>query len=618
MSILVLPQIAKLSRKLGAFLQDDGSSCFRVWAPKASSLDLELRKDEQIVLFPMSRETELGEGAAEGNFYIEFDEDLSGARYRFRIDSEVFAVDPASRFQADGVLGFSQFINTRAFNWTDRDWRGISKPLPLIYEIHVGTFTEDGTYDALRHKLPYLASLGIDAIELMPLAEFSGTRNWGYDGVLPYAPSCRYGRPEDLQQLVDEAHALGLGVILDVVYNHFGPEAAPQEQFANYLSKDVSTPWGAGLNFEERGVRNYFIENALYWFEDFHIDGFRFDAIDRIIDSNPRHILSEISQELKLSAKANQRKVLLIAEDAEHSRRCLLPESDGGFGFDLVWNNHFHITAHAFLSGETAWFYGEYGEFDDLVAVLRDGVLPKDGKVFTSKTHDELLESSSSHFVNFAQNHDVVGNRPDGARGSSVYGLPAARLVSGLLLLQASSALLFMGEERASNCPFYYFVDMTDANLRKSISQGRRRDMLAASWERAGVDPSLKSTYEKSIVRFDVEDCEEVEFYRELIATRTILRESSLLEEFALRMSDNARQLIVLSGKRGPISAAAIFNLGDSDLEFSLGKLQLSENLPTRVIFDSLAPTLDGAVISQSALIRVAARSFKVVLTSLN
>jgi maltooligosyltrehalose trehalohydrolase len=568
----------------------------------------------------MSLESEAEPGAVKDCYYLELDENLSGAHYRFFLNSTNSAIDPASRFQPDGVLGYSELVEPRAFKWTDDTWSGIEKALPLIYEIHVGTFTREGTFDALRKRLPYLVSLGVDAIELMPIAEFSGARNWGYDGVLPFAPTSRYGRPEELQRLIDEAHSLRLGVILDVVYNHLGPEGAPQQEFADYLSLRDATPWGAGLDFEERAVRDYVIDNALYWIEDFHFDGLRFDAIDRIVDKSHVHILAEVSETLRASASSNKRNILLIAEDAEHSSRCLRPIDKGGFGFDLIWNNHFHISSHAFVSGEREWFYREYGTFEDLVSVLKDGVLPKDSDLFSTKGHSELLNNDSASLVNFSQNHDVIGNRPDGARGSTIYGVPTARLLSGLLLFQASSSLLFMGEEMASDSPFFFFAEMSDPKLRKSISQGRNREMRAAKWGGVGPRPELEATFEKSILGSEDDGWGEVEFFRKLIACRSKLRDDGLLQRFSLTLSDEKRKLIVMTGEAESISAAAIFNFGDEAIELTLSECGMAcDQSPreARVILDSLCPAIDFAsvVLTASAPIIIPARSFKVVIS---
>ncbi len=525
----------------GAFLNESGVTCFRVWAPKASTVELELLLPAQGVrAIPMRRDAELTARGYQHCYFLELDQNCDGALYRFCLDSNFPAPDPCSRFQPEGVQGYSEIRHYGSFAWSDGDWRGIRQSLPLIYELHVGTFSRAGTFEGVRQKLSYLASLGIDAIELMPLAEFSGTHNWGYDGVLPFAPSSRYGRPEELQRLVHEAHAHGLGVILDVVYNHIGPEGAPQQMFADYLSPAYATPWGDGFNFEEPVVRDYVIENLRYWFEEFRIDGFRFDAIDRIVDSAATHVLAEVTEELRAVARSQGREVLLIAEDAEHRRRCLDEVEQDGFGFDLIWNNHFHLSTHAYFSDERQWYYRDFGAFEDVASTMRDGVVPRHADLFSTKEHDELLGVSSSRFVIFSQNHDVVGNRPDGARTAMLYGEQNAKLVSGMLLLQPSAVLLFMGEEQFSRNPFYFFHDMHDPQLRESIRRGRAREMKHAGWVVAGPPPESSKTFERSNLADDFEK-DHAGFHRALIACRNTLRDRDILQTFSLRHSDAER-----------------------------------------------------------------------------
>ncbi len=405
-----------------------------------------------------------------------------GTRYWFKIDGAGPFPDPASRFQPLGVHGPSQIVSLEEFRWSAKDFQAPSLPNLVIYELHVGTFTPAGTFLALIDKLDYLRDLGINAVELMPIADFAGEHNWGYDGVSPYAPAHSYGTPEDFHQFVDEAHARGIAVYLDVVYNHLGPDGAYQSAFApQFYTQKHKTLWGHGLNFDSEGrdkVRSYFIESALAWIYDYHVDGLRVDATDTIRDDSDPHFLTELTERVHQAANAMGRNVILIAEDARNERKVVLPPTRGGHGFDAVWSDDFHHHMRHRLAGDSDGYYHDFdGTSESIATAIRDGWS------FTGQfasfhghgrgTSPEGLSLESRVFC--IQNHDQIGNRAFGERLSTQISYPAWCAASALLLLSPEVPLLFMGQEWAATEPFLYFTDH-NAELGRLVTEGRRKE----------------------------------------------------------------------------------------------------------------------------------------------
>lgn len=403
-----------------------------------------------------------------------------GDRYRYRLDSDRLLPDPASRFQPDGVHGPSQIVDPQSFHWTDEGWRGLDLGDAVFYELHVGAFSPEGTFAGVTARLPYIAALGVSAIELMPVADFPGSRNWGYDGVALYAPARCYGSPDDLRQLVDAAHALGLGVFLDVVYNHLGPDGAYLSAFSPYyFTERHHTPWGAGLNLdgEHSGmVREFFFENALHWVHEYHLDGLRLDATHALADGSPRHFLAELTARVQQSVTA--RRVLMVAEDHRNLNWMMKPEAEGGWGVDAVWADAFHHQCRRLLAGDSEGYYRDYsGSAGDLAATIRRGWF------YTGQFSTHLGERRGTdptglpacRFVICLQNHDQIGNRAHGERLHRQIEPCAYRAAVVVLLLAPETPLLFMGQEWAASTPFLYFTDH-HTELGRLVTEGRRHE----------------------------------------------------------------------------------------------------------------------------------------------
>ena len=454
---------------LGAWLEA-GDARFRVWAPTPESVELVLDGETAPVDF---------EKQTDGSFVGVVPRVEAGQRYRYRVDGKGPFPDPASRFQPEGVHGPSEIVDPARFEWNDSRWPGLSLDDLVLYELHVGTFTASGTFAGVVERLAYLRDLGVTAIELMPVAEFPGARNWGYDGVALFAPSRAYGRPDDLRRLVDAAHRLGLGIVLDVVYNHIGPDGAYVGAYCpHYFSKAKPTPWGAALNLDgphSQGVREFLIENALHWVNEYHLDGLRLDATHAYRDDGKRHLLAEMRE--RVHAKA-PRRLVLIAEDGRNLRRLVQPVGEGGYGLDAQWADDFHHQLRRILAGDSGGYYQDYdGSLPDLARTVRDGWLYQGER---SAYHgqpwgEEPSGLSPRRFVFYAQNHDQVGNRAHGERLHHQVEPAVWRAASVLLLTAPEVPLLFMGQEWAAPSPFLFFTDHNEW-LGARVVEGRRRE----------------------------------------------------------------------------------------------------------------------------------------------
>lgn len=450
-----------------------GGTEFRVWAPATSVVELVV--DGPRMAGPRCLDTLAG-----GMFGGVYDDVGTGARYRYLLDGRGPFPDPASRFQPDGVHGPSTVVDPDAFVWTDQQWAGPASGNHAIYELHVGTFTPAGTFAGVEERLPYLRDLGVTAVELMPVADFPGRRNWGYDGVALFAPARCYGEPDALRRLVDRAHQLGLAVLLDVVYNHVGPDGAYLNAFSPYYFSDRHTsPWGAGVNLDGEHsvhVREFFIENAMHWVREYHIDGLRLDATHAMRDDSPRHFLTELAERVRVSA--GDRHVLLIAEDHRNLAKMVRPEGDGGWGLDGVWADDLHHQLRRCLAGDSDGYYGDFsGTTDDIALTMRQGWF------FTGQYSEYLHEPrgtdpspvSPHQCVVCLQNHDQVGNRALGERLHHQIDLAAFRAASALLLTAPETPLIFMGQEWGAGAPFLYFTDHNQ-ELGALVRDGRRAE----------------------------------------------------------------------------------------------------------------------------------------------
>lgn len=492
---------------------------FRVWAPLRKSVDVRLvKKGKTIALIPEDR----------GYFSLTCKAE-AGDDYYFVLDKKNRRPDPVSRYQPRGVHGPSRIIDPQEFSWTDRNWRGISKKDLLIYELHVGTFTKKGNFESIVPFLPYLHDeLGVTAVEIMPVGQFPGTRNWGYDGTYMFAVQNSYGGPNGLKKLVDSCHKEGIALILDVVYNHLGPEGNYLPEYGPYLSSKYHTPWGQTLNYDDQGsdeVRHYVLENARYWISEYHVDGLRLDAIHGIYDFSPRHLLQEMSGLVRSLAIDLDKQFHFIAESDLNDPRVVEKKERRGYECDAQWSDDFHHAVHAYLTREKQHHYVDFGKLEDISKSLKD-IFVYDGKYsqYRKRTHGSpVSELSGDKFVIFTQNHDQVGNRAGGERISVLISQAKLKLASALCLLSCNIPLIFMGEEYAEKSPFYYFIDHSDKELIEAVRKGRSRD-LGLKHTKHFIDPQSPSTFLKSKVDLSLRkehgNREIFEFYQRLITLR--------------------------------------------------------------------------------------------------
>ncbi|MGH6943663.1 MAG: malto-oligosyltrehalose trehalohydrolase [Geminicoccaceae bacterium] len=507
----------------GAELQDDGAVRFALWAPGQQAVALALEGDAAL---PMERRED-------GFFHLITDAAGPGSRYRYRLSDGVLVPDPASRYQPEDVHGASVVIDPKSYAWRQAQWRGRPWHETVLYELHVGAFSEEGTFDGLRRKLDHLVELGVSAIELMPLADFPGTRNWGYDGVLLFAPDASYGTPDDLKALIDAIHERGLMAFLDVVYNHFGPDGNYLSLYApDYFDPHQHTPWGAAVNYALRTVRDVVIQNVLYWLQEYRFDGLRFDAVDRIIDTSEVHILVEIAEAVRRTVDPD-RHVHLVLENDHNAARLLERDPDGrARHYDAQWNDDIHHVYHHLLTGEAGGYYVDYAKAapERLARALSTGFVYQGER--SQHRDGDLRGEPSGHlppvaFVGFIQNHDQVGNRAFGERIADLAGHEAVRAMMAVLLLAPQIPLLFMGEEWGAVQPFCFFTDFHDA-LADAVREGRRREFkrfpeFAGEAARAAIpDPNAESTFAAS--RLDWRILEQPEHADELAYVQRLLR----------------------------------------------------------------------------------------------
>jgi len=463
------------ARRTGAIALQDDAVQFRVWAPNAQRVDLVLAGDRWATI-PMERDHEGYFAHTEPNV-------AESQRYAYRLDGGDERADPCSLWQPDGVAAPSAVVRPERIARSDDGWRGVTRQDLVIYELHVGTFTPEGTFDAIIPRLRELKELGITALEIMPVNQFPGGRNWGYDGVLPYATQDTYGGPHGLARLVDAAHAHGLAVILDVVYNHFGPEHAYYREFGPYFTDKYKTPWGAATNYDgpgSDGVRDFVLDNVRMWLDEFHLDGLRLDAVHAIYDLGARHILASIKETADDVAREHGREIVIIGESDLNDPRILRAPERGGHGLDAQWSDDFHHAVHAFVTGERRGYYSEYGKPEQVARALQTPFL----FAWTYSPHRQRKHGAppdpdltGERFVVCIQNHDQVGNRAKGDRLPTLVDHPAKqRLASSLLLLSAHVPLIFMGEEYGELRPFPFFCSFCGEELIEAVRKGRKEE----------------------------------------------------------------------------------------------------------------------------------------------
>ena len=477
--------------RLGATYLGNGRCQFIVWAPVIQKVEVHIVSPKELIV-PLVRDVQgYHQAIVEG---VE-----PGCLYFYRLDSKRERPDPASRFQPRGVHGPSQVVDPH-FPWEDQTWLGLPLEEYIVYELHVGAFTEEGTFDAIVPYLDELNDLGITAVELMPIGQFPGNRNWGYDGAYPFAVQDSYGGPEGLKRLVNTCHQKGLAVVLDVVYNHLGPEGNYIADFGSYFTDRYKTPWGAGLNFDgpySDEVRRFFIENAIYWLTEFHIDALRLDALHAILDISSYPFLEELSVAFHKQMEQLKRKAYLIGESAANNARLIRPRELGGYGLDAQWNDDFHHSLHVLLTGEQNGYYQDYGQLQDLVKAFQEGfVYSGQYSHYRQRRHGVSSRDIPAHqFAVFGQNHDQVGNRADSERLSKLVSFEALKLAAGTILLSLFVPLVFMGEEYGETAPFPYFVSHSEPALIEAVRRGRREEFATFQWQSELYNPQDETTF---------------------------------------------------------------------------------------------------------------------------
>jgi maltooligosyltrehalose trehalohydrolase len=475
----------------GATVGDSGTR-FRVWAPKASRVS---------VVVDGAGEHDLA-SLARGEFSGEVRGVRAGADYRYRLDGKDAFPDPVSRHQPDGVHGPSRVVDPATFSWTDQGWTGVAMADLVIYELHIATFSDEGTFDGAVKHLTELRELGVTAIEIMPVAQFPGGRNWGYDGVDLYAPQNSYGGPEGLRRLVNAAHDVGLAVILDVVYNHVGPEGNYLGSFGPYFTETYKTPWGSAVNYDgpdSEEVRRFVIDNALHWVTEYHMDGLRLDAVHGIFDFGARHVLRDLADAVHLQGKLLGRQVHVIAESDLNDPK-VIRDGECGFGHDAQWSDDLHHAIHAAITGEQMGYYSDFGGVLPIATALQDRfVYAGRFSAYRKRRHGAPANQiSADHFVVCIQNHDQVGNRATGDRLSTLVPFEKRKLAAALYLLSPYVPMLFMGEEYDETNPFQYFVSHGDEQLVEAVRKGRREEFKAFGWGDDVPDPQSEDTFRRS------------------------------------------------------------------------------------------------------------------------
>jgi maltooligosyltrehalose trehalohydrolase len=555
---------------LGAVYLGGGRSLFKVWAPRACRAEVRF-------LSPQERVADLEE--KDGYHQVTLEGVEPGSLYLFRLDGRIERPDPASRFQPKGVHGPSQVVDP-AFPWADASWSGIPLKDYVIYEIHVGTFTAQGTFEAVIAHLDELKDLGITAVELMPVAQFPGDRNWGYDGVYAFAPQDSYGGPAGLKKLVNACHQKGLAAILHVVYNHLGPEGNYLRDFGPYFTDRYRTPWGEAVNFDgpqSDEVRRFFIENALSWVTDYHLDALRLDAIHAILDFSAQPFLEDLALAVKEQAEHLNRRVHLIAESDLNDTRPIRSRERGGFGLDAQWNDDFHHAVHTLLTGERAGYYRDFGRVEDLAKAWREGfIYSGEYSVHRRRRHGNSSRSiPACRFVVFAQNHDQVGNRMRGERLSFLVPREGLKLAAGAVLLSPFIPLLFMGEEYGETAPFQYFISHSDPDLVEAVRRGRRQEFSAFEWQGETPDPQSEETFRRCKLNHNLRREEGHrtlrEFYRELIRLRKRLSPLAFLSKEHLEALVLEKEKVLWVRRwRGEEEVFIAFNFGQSRISVSL------------------------------------------------
>jgi maltooligosyltrehalose trehalohydrolase len=558
-----------------------------VWAPDGKKVEVEVRGKRYSM-----------KSGENGWWFAELSLDDGTTDYMFVLDGGQPLPDPRSPWQPRGVHGPSRMVDHGAFRWTDQRWQAPPLSAAVIYELHIGTFTPNGTFDAAIEKLDHLIQLGVTHVELMPIAEFSGSRGWGYDGVDLFAPHHAYGGPEGLKCLVDACHARGLAVILDVVYNHVGPAGNYLSRFGPYFTQHYATPWGQAVNFDDAGsdqVRRFVCDNALMWLRDYHFDALRIDAVHAIFDTSAVHIVEQLAAEVGAMEAQSSRHLALIAESDLNDPRVVRPRALGGYGVHAQWSDDFHHALHTVLTGERAGYYADFGSLSDLAKAL-ERVFVYDGRYskFRRRMHGRSAEGLTGHsFLGYLQTHDQIGNRARGERSSHLLSIGRLKIAAALLMTSPFIPMLFQGEEWGASSPFLYFTDHEDPELARAVTEGRRREFAAFGGHSGEVpDPQAADTFARSKLNWS--ECTEelhealLDWHRRLIRLRreTPALLDGRLDRVKVRYDERAQWLVMV---RGPVTLAC-------NLAGATQRLTFSQKASIRLASDQAARVIDHQV----------------------
>jgi maltooligosyltrehalose trehalohydrolase len=531
--------------------------------------------------------------------------------YAFAVDGGEALPDPRSPSQPKGIFGPSRLVDHQAFPWTDSAWQPPPLSAAVVYELHIGTFTPQGTFDSAIDKLDELVRLGITHIQLMPVTEFSGEHGWGYDGTLLYAPHHAYGGPDGLKRFVDACHSRGLSVLLDVVYNHLGPAGNDLARFGPYFTERYATPWGQAMNFdgpESDEVRRFFYDNALMWLRDYHFDGLRIDAVHAIIDTSAVHFLEQLASEVAALQAQVGRHLVLIAESDLNDPRVVQPQAIGGYGIHAQWNDDFHHALHSVLTGEKDGYYVDFGSLSDLAKALKQAFV-NDGRYspFRRRHHGRPVRGLPGNaFLGYLQNHDQIGNRAKGERSSHLLPVSRLKIAAALVLTAPFVPMLFQGEEWGATSPFLYFTDH-DEELGRAVTAGRRQEFASFGWNPEEVpDPQTLETFERSKLNWNEREQEPhaglLQWHRQLIELRRELAALSVgrLEDVRVQFDESAKWLVM---ERGNVAVACNLNQLTQVVPTTLssnGKILLASEKRTQIFDGELILPRDSVAIMLS------------------
>ncbi|MGB3508913.1 MAG: malto-oligosyltrehalose trehalohydrolase [Microcoleaceae cyanobacterium] len=534
--------------KVGSHYLAEKNQCqFTVWAPTREKLAVHIVHPQEKLIELKKDEWGYWQGEAK-----DIDPETL---YFYQLDGENDRPDPASHWQPQGVHGPSKIVDHQQFTWNDTSWQGIPLAEMIIYELHVGTFTREGTFSAIIPKLPELKDLGINVIEIMPVAQFPGDRNWGYDGVYIYGVQNSYGGPDGLKQFVNACHQAGISVILDVVYNHFGPEGNYLWDYGPYFTNKYRTPWGNAVNFDDaysNEVRNFFIENTLYWLDEYHIDGLRLDAIHAIYDMSAEPFLQQLADRVEEFSKNDSWKRYLIAESDLNDVRVLRSKEQGGFGHDAQWCDDFHHALHTLITGEISGYYCDFSSIESLKKSYKQGyVYAGEYSPHRLRNHGNSPQGlAGEKFVVCIQNHDQIGNRLVGERLSNLVDFEALKLAAGAVLVSPYVPMLFMGEEYGEEAPFLYFISHTDANLIEAVRKGRAEEFKSFNWQQEVPDPQGTKVFMESKLNWakSQEGKYKIlrDFYKRLIQLRKKIPALAILNQTQLKVENVANKNLLL------------------------------------------------------------------------